>query len=276
MHDHREHTHDGQSMFTLTGVDGRSVYERTPPGRALLRRPLPTAPPKPQRFVRKAASSLTDAEQQAYLQAVQQLVGSGEYERLVQIHLDMGHNMHATRDPINVVGPARFLPWHRQYLVAFEEALGTSVPYWDYERGFPQFLQGFLPLDTPARAFSSDYRLPTLAEMDAVVQVATAPADPPGARFQVFSSLLETGRDDLPMHNQIHMWVGGIMETMASPADPVFWLHHAAIDRLWSRFQARDHEAYPDKLAGRDLILDPWNESAIDVLDIGRLGYRYA
>ena len=38
------------------------------------------------------------------------------------------------------------------------------------------------------------------------------------------------------IHNRVHVWVGGADGTMlfsTSPNDPVFWLHHCNIDRLW-------------------------------------------
>lgn len=47
-----------------------------------------------------------------------------------------------------------------------------------------------------------------------------------------FRKLLE-----LLLHNPVHNWVDGNMMTAASPNDPVFFLHHAAIDRLWSIWQ---------------------------------------
>lgn len=37
-------------------------------------------------------------------------------------------------------------------------------------------------------------------------------------------------------HNTIHVWLGGSeypMATMQSPLDPIFWVHHANVDRLW-------------------------------------------
>jgi hypothetical protein len=34
-------------------------------------------------------------------------------------------------------------------------------------------------------------------------------------------------------HNRVHVWVGGNMLPMTSPNDPVFWLNHCNIDRLW-------------------------------------------
>jgi tyrosinase len=53
-----------------------------------------------------------------------------------------------------------------------------------------------------------------------------------------------------PLHNLVHRWVGGswgpddnplfgTMMQMSSPNDPVFWLHHCNLDRLWSAWQAQ-------------------------------------
>jgi hypothetical protein len=41
--------------------------------------------------------------------------------------------------------------------------------------------------------------------------------------------------DDLEvdLHNLVHRWVNGQMIFRASPMDPVFWVHHCNIDRLW-------------------------------------------
>jgi len=47
---------------------------------------------------------------------------------------------------------------------------------------------------------------------------------------------------DSGMHNLVHNWVGGNSGTMlwsSSPNDPVFFLHHANIDRLWGAWQKR-------------------------------------
>lgn len=39
---------------------------------------------------------------------------------------------------------------------------------------------------------------------------------------------------EVSLHNLVHRWVNGQMIMMASPFDPVFWLHHCNIDRLWA------------------------------------------
>lgn len=42
------------------------------------------------------------------------------------------------------------------------------------------------------------------------------------------------------LHNGPHGWVGGNMMPMTSPNDPVFFLHHCNIDRLWAVWQQKN------------------------------------
>jgi tyrosinase len=39
------------------------------------------------------------------------------------------------------------------------------------------------------------------------------------------------------MHNRVHVWVGGDMSPASSPNDPVFFLNHCNVDRLWADWQ---------------------------------------
>ena len=41
------------------------------------------------------------------------------------------------------------------------------------------------------------------------------------------------------LHNLVHRYVGGNMLRMTSPNDPIFFLHHANIDRMWSIWQKK-------------------------------------
>ncbi|MFI8192074.1 tyrosinase family protein [Streptomyces sp. NPDC085946] len=43
-----------------------------------------------------------------------------------------------------------------------------------------------------------------------------------------------SGLLEMQPHNLLHGFVGGVMSQFFSPQDPVFWLHHANIDRLWA------------------------------------------
>ncbi len=56
------------------------------------------------------------------------------------------------------------------------------------------------------------------------------------------NTLLSSFRQELevPMHNIVHRFVSGDMETSASPNDPVFFLHHCNIDRIWANWQDQD------------------------------------
>ena len=45
-----------------------------------------------------------------------------------------------------------------------------------------------------------------------------------------------TGQLERQPHNNVHRTISGTMGTAASPLDPIFWLHHAQVDRLWGRW----------------------------------------
>lgn len=97
-------------------------------------------------------------------------------------------------------------------------------------------------------------RLPTVAEVNATLSVATYDAPPwnDAAALVSFRNQLEgwyvppgsTVRDG--MHNLVHLWVGGNLGTMlpsTSPNDPVFFLHHCNVDRLWAVWQQMNPSA---------------------------------
>jgi hypothetical protein len=50
--------------------------------------------------------------------------------------------------------------------------------------------------------------------------------------FEVFSQSIEG-----TPHSTPHNMIGGDMATMVSPNDPIFWLHHCFIDKIWHDWQ---------------------------------------
>jgi tyrosinase len=98
------------------------------------------------------------------------------------------------------------------------------------------------------------------------------------------------------LHNAVHLWVGGAagppddnaggtMTLNTSPNDPVFWLHHANIDRLWDTWERRHGAQYvpatsPVPGQGIDSPMWPWRQSGYfvsprSVLQISPMGYAY-
>jgi len=83
------------------------------------------------------------------------------------------------------------------------------------------------------RAFGEESDAPNLPENDSVVVGV-------GSTFRnvlaatSYGSLRFRSEDH---HNLVHRWVGGNMLGMTSPNDPVFFMHHAQIDRAWSLWQ---------------------------------------
>ena len=66
--------------------------------------------------------------------------------------------------------------------------------------------------------------------------------------FREFRTTLEAGPR---LHNFGHNWIGGSMNMMSSPQDPVFFLHHANVDRLWALWQDDGHEGEGYPFEGR-------------------------
>ena len=218
---------------------------------------------------RKDEAALTDNERQRYLCAFQMINNDGTLGQLVDIHQQM-HMQHTN---------ARLLPWHRVFLYLFEEALhnyhpDVCIPYWDWtrvqEQHFPDWLVGVTPtVHTPTRTINvvrapgSDGGLAAIA--------AGVPSALAQTTYSGFTGPINA------IHGSVHIWVGGTMsDASISPADPVFWLHHANLDRLWWQWynsSAGNHQN--PSLTGIDALMDPWTYTEPDTRDIATLGYTY-
>ena len=81
--------------------------------------------------------------------------------------------------------------------------------------------------------------LPTQAEINQVM--AVTPYDVPSWNMNSnpsFRNQLE-GWIGPNLHNRGHVWVGGSMLPMTSPNDPVFFMHHCMVDKIWHEWQLR-------------------------------------
>ena len=126
-----------------------------------------------------------------------------------------------------------FLAWHRGYLYHFERRLrtvsgdkGLVLPYWNYY-AYPNLPAEFTNPnnDNPLYAERVNTNIASALTMNPFASTLT--------NFQRgMQNAFETSLEDQP-HNPVHDVIGGIMATMDSPLDPIFWLHHANVDRLW-------------------------------------------
>ena len=178
-----------------------------------------------------------------------------------------------------------FLPWHRAYLVFFDNAARDQnadaiLPWWDWtsdvshQSGVPTaYRTGGAALQTgpvpsingrPARRTrrnpSAPTSLPTADDVDELLKLPD---------FRDFSDQLQE------IHNSVHGWTGGDMGSIGTAAfDPVFWAHHCMIDRIWYLWQLKYgvNTIPPEYL---DMALFP-GLTVQSVLDVRALGYDYA
>jgi tyrosinase len=163
-------------------------------------------------------------------------------------------------------GSEIFLPWHRVYLHAFERLLQAAtgestlaIPYWDWthQRELPVVFSepiGGSPANNPLFESSRNYGRNAPGEQRIVfrdnevsVEFLAEPTlddrleDVPAGLEVGFSPFLEGGP-----HGGVHVGVGGLMGGVERAArDPVFWLHHANVDRLWESWARLPGHANP-------------------------------
>lgn len=138
-------------------------------------------------------------------------------------------------------GTDHFLSWHRLYLYYFERILRAAsgspslmLPYWSWQtdRVLPAPFRDnnpANPLFTPNRNGAVNSGTPISAS-----SVNAGPAMAATA-FNSFSASIEG-----TPHGAVHGQVGGWMSTFATAGlDPIFWLHHCNVDRLWEAWLAQ-------------------------------------
>ncbi len=235
----------------------------------------------PRYRVRKNQKDLTPIEWQRYIHAIEALAENGmpspTYSEFVQIHIDAmdthgGHVWGA--HTMGGHNGRNFLAWHREYLAKLEARLTAinplvTIPYWDWvtdRAAIPTALTDAKDLSDWNITRGSTFNGSSLAT---AAQLNTLLAEP---NFDTFQATLEAS----PFHNLLHGLVGGTMVTSGSPADPIFWLHHAFIDKIWADWQVLHTGTNPSNPT-ETLAPSPIMTRTIDqVLNTLSLGYVYA
>ncbi|KAI8924371.1 hypothetical protein BC831DRAFT_513408 [Entophlyctis helioformis] len=212
--------------------------------------------------VRREWRELSPSEQRAFTDAVNELKRrpsnaghANRYEDFVALHMDFADVAHVV---------PQFLPWHRKFLREFElslQAIDSSVvvPYFDWA------LDSQAPARSPifsASAFGSSGSADPRGCIDSGAFAGWKTNYPSSKcvsrhirRGQDFMDrwtspeamarmILQDGDYDRfrnefesTSHAQVHTGIAGDMQAMFSPNDPIFWVHHANVDRYWSVWQ---------------------------------------
>jgi tyrosinase len=202
--------------------------------------------------IRKNANALSASERDRFIAALAQLnnKGAGHYADFRNIHNQAG-------SPEAHSAPG-FLPWHRAFLLDLErhlQAIDSSValPYWRFDQKAPAvFTRDFFgssnslgtvqfSATNPLQFWVTD-GVPGIKRRP-LFNVATQPANNVftetqtlalGDQFADFRNM-----EDNP-HGFAHTSFGGSISSIPTAVkDPLFFLIHANVDRLWAKWQKK-------------------------------------
>lgn len=236
--------------------------------------------------IRKNANTLTPGERDRFVSAFAKLnnQGAGRFadfrDMHVEISLPQAH--HA----------AGFLCWHRAYLLDLERELqaidpSVALPYWRFDQPAPNiFTRDFLGVAnaTGTVQFSNSnplqfWKTDGHQGIDRQPQFPTSQA-PPGLFTQAQTLALggvgKTYKEFRKMEGNPHGFAhtsfeGFIFDPATAPKDPLFFLLHCNVDRLWAKWQrqssrfdsavAASYDSNPTNKPGHNLpdTMWPWN-----------------
>lgn len=205
--------------------------------------------------IRKNANALTIGERDRFLETLALLndQGLGKFQDYRDMHVSI-----SDREAHREIG---FLPWHRSYLLDLERELQNidptvCLPYWRFDQPAPNlFTSDFIGVSNVSGnvVFSASNPLQGWAT-DGIVGVIRSPrfnvtsqaaSGSPG--FPVIDELatlglgsqfsLFAGMEGTP-HGAAHVsFTGSISSVPTAAKDPLFFLLHCNVDRLWAKWQ---------------------------------------
>lgn len=244
-------------------------------------------------LVRRDIMTYTDDEKNDLILRLNILKSNGKYDLFSAIHGDIRVFRQVHHTPL-------FLPWHRMLTFSAEKELRDAlpptdppftIPYWNSSRdsgaeGWSP-MWGFMgpasgaPLDQycldeswvamwrnakgqcVSRVANASVTFPPWQEVSAAVLK-------PGVPFLQASKYIE----ETP-HDHVHLHIAGTLRTFASSDDPLFFLIHAYIDKIWDTWQKEtENDAGPGVIRREDMpnttltVTQVWSAAA--------MGYTYA
>jgi tyrosinase len=259
---------------------------------------LEQAPLNPQRNgqcksirIRKEYRDMTQAEWASFSKALSLI--EPETARWTRLHLEHVGEAH---------GVASFFPWHRMFVVAWEERLrelvpDVTVPYWDWTSDWSDPLSASIFKLLPVKAGPSGdckYRM-TVPNRHCLMRNYTVKEFTTFYSYTTIERILTEATNfeglwkqlEPAPHGIVHAAIGGPggdMTQMHSPNDPIFWFHHSNLDRMWAQWQSKDWSARSRDYSGTGQrnrkvrlsdALSPFNVTSEDAVDYKRFCYDY-
>jgi tyrosinase len=233
--------------------------------------------------IRKDANDLTTGERDRFVAAFAKLnnQGLGRFADFRNMHVSVSLPQ-AHRAP-------GFLPWHRAYLLDLERELqaidpSVALPYWRFDKPAPNiFTRDFLgesdAIGTVQFSNSNPLQFWKTDNTPGINRTPDFPTSqaPPGLSNEAQTLALGTqfrafrGMEGDP-HGLAHTSFGGsIQDPATAPKDPLFFLLHCNVDRLWAKWQrkndrfdaavAESFDERPTSRSGHRLndTMWPWN-----------------
>lgn len=166
-----------------------------------------------------------------------------------------------------------FFPWHRIYLFYFERIVRQAVvegggpadwtlPYWNYDldRAHAALPEPFYSPADEANPLYVGNRTPRYNEGKPLPQLLQVEEAALALREFIGNAMFgggnrsphrprfwgQMGQPERSPHGTVHVELGGLMENPEEAAqDPIFWLHHANIDRIWATWNERERKPNP-------------------------------
>ena len=217
--------------------------------------------------IRKNAQRLTPGERDRFVAALAQLNNRG------MGRFTVFRDMHTDASDREAHGGPGFLPWHRAYLLDFERELQAIDPsvalhYWRFDQPAPNiFTREFLGASDNFGTVQFSPTNPLLFwRTDGVQGINRSPFFPtnqrppnpmsenstldlgiPGNVFRLFRRMQGNP------HGFAHTSFGGSISDIDTAAkDPLFFLLHCNVDRLWAKWQRRFGRFDPAQAASYD------------------------
>jgi tyrosinase len=212
-----------------------------------------------------------------------------------------------------------FLPWHRAFTVMYERFIRKltgnndfALPFWDWTsnpRMPAVFTAAKLPNGKPNALFVDDKDFgmtwkrtwPATKPMPAnIVGPTVLRQILNSADYEEFGTSRPQGQNNTnpswvlkrtgmqgvlegTAHNNVHNNIGGWMPSASSPRDPIFFMHHCNIDRIWAVWNSLGNDNSSDPLwtgmtfTNNFLNTDgsSWSPKVTDLFDPATLGYTY-